>query len=84
MEGDAEVWNLKVFESQQTLILYISIAIITETLQFIPIIEVTYLYNLVKKSFKSEQYEKRYRGLKFKGIWKPSTFNLPYLDTYYN
>lgn len=34
------------------------------TLQFIPVTEVTFLYNSIKNSLKSEQYEKRYKRLK--------------------
>uniref|UniRef100_T1I246 Uncharacterized protein n=1 Tax=Rhodnius prolixus TaxID=13249 RepID=T1I246_RHOPR len=55
-------WN--VFENLQNLTFHILLTIITRTLLFITVIEQTFLYNLVKKSLNSEEWEERYKGLK--------------------
>uniref|UniRef100_T1I013 Uncharacterized protein n=1 Tax=Rhodnius prolixus TaxID=13249 RepID=T1I013_RHOPR len=56
------------FENLQNLTVYISLTINNKTLELIPVIELIFLYNLVKNSLKSDEHEKRYKGLKFEGF----------------
>uniref|UniRef100_T1ICC3 Uncharacterized protein n=1 Tax=Rhodnius prolixus TaxID=13249 RepID=T1ICC3_RHOPR len=60
----------------------------TRSLEFIPVIQLFSLYNSVKKSLDSVNYEKRYKPLKFERIRNELEIdekcNLKYLTKYYN
>lgn len=56
---------LKKHENLQNLTFHFTITIETRRLQFIPVIELSYMYNLVKKSLQSDQHEKRYISFSF-------------------
>uniref|UniRef100_T1HIE8 Uncharacterized protein n=1 Tax=Rhodnius prolixus TaxID=13249 RepID=T1HIE8_RHOPR len=60
----------------QNVTFYISITILFKTMRFISAIELTFLYNWVKKSLNSNEYKEIYGGLKFggKGNFQNVTF----------
>uniref|UniRef100_T1HPD3 Uncharacterized protein n=1 Tax=Rhodnius prolixus TaxID=13249 RepID=T1HPD3_RHOPR len=57
--------KLKVFANPKILTCYITITIMTKAMPLIPVIELSFLYNWVKKSLNSDEKEERYGGLKF-------------------
>uniref|UniRef100_T1HGE8 Uncharacterized protein n=1 Tax=Rhodnius prolixus TaxID=13249 RepID=T1HGE8_RHOPR len=63
--------KFKVFANPKTLTFHISITIMTKTMPLIPVIELCFLYNWLKKSLNSDEKEERYRGLKFKVFVNP-------------
>uniref|UniRef100_T1I2U9 Uncharacterized protein n=1 Tax=Rhodnius prolixus TaxID=13249 RepID=T1I2U9_RHOPR len=63
--------KFKVFANLQILTCYISLTIMTKTMPLIPVIELSFLYNWVKKSLNSDEKEERYGGLKFKVFVNP-------------
>uniref|UniRef100_T1I874 Uncharacterized protein n=1 Tax=Rhodnius prolixus TaxID=13249 RepID=T1I874_RHOPR len=58
--------KLKVFANPKILTCYITLTIMTKAMPLIPVIELSFLYNWVKKSLNSDEKEERYGGLKFK------------------